>query len=184
MSESSSTRSCCISSSSSCPTPDSSESSWWLLGVLTRLPLVGRTFDDEPLEPEMFGPPLVLLLLLPIPLEPLPELGLRKLVLSKRQTEYTLNFHVAYRFQFPPRPAAHIIHKTVRNRPEMTNKFGAKRRSRKQSLNEPWKEERPCSKIKKKLSSTDGKPGGAKSSTYNKRDPKGVLLLRIRITLG
>ena len=36
------------------------------------------------LEP-IFGPPLVLLLLLPIPLEPLPELGLRKLVLSEKE---------------------------------------------------------------------------------------------------
>ena len=51
---------------------------------------MGRTFDDEPLEPEMFGPPLVLLLLLPIPLEPLPELGLRKLVLSKNERKIHL----------------------------------------------------------------------------------------------
>ena len=95
MSDSNSTRSCCISSSSSCPTPDSSESSWWLLGVLTRLcpgiPPAG-TLPGE----FKFGPPLVLLLLLPIPLEPLPELGLRKLVLSKKQTEHSMfNFHVA-----------------------------------------------------------------------------------------
>ena len=32
----------------------------------------------------LFGPPLVLLFELPIPLEPLPELGLRKLVLSRK----------------------------------------------------------------------------------------------------
>ena len=102
MSESNSTKSCCISSSSSWPTPDSSESSWWLRGVLTRFPDPIPTFvlfeeDELPLRswckdgpefeslPELllFGPPLVLLFELPIPLEPLPELGLRKLVLSR-----------------------------------------------------------------------------------------------------
>ena len=88
--DSSSTKSCCISSSSSWPTPDSSESSWWLRGGLPlELPL-GTPADVEladvcpELEP-IFGPPLVLLLLLPIPLEPLPELGLRKLVLSEKE---------------------------------------------------------------------------------------------------
>ena len=100
MSESNSTKSCCISSSSSWPTPDSSESSWWLRGVLTRFPDPMPTvlFEDDELPlrswckdgPEfesltllLFGPPLVLLFELPIPLEPLPELGLRKLVLSR-----------------------------------------------------------------------------------------------------
>lgn len=95
-----STSSCCISSSSSWPTPDSSESSWWVLGVLPRVVPPGTVPEPAEVEEPIFGPPLVLLLLLPIPLEPLPELGLRKLVLSAKEKRVSICIHSQHTMLF------------------------------------------------------------------------------------
>ena len=52
--------------------------------ILLQIVLIWQKNLKKPYLTLLFGPPLVLEFELPIPLEPLPELGLRKLVLSRK----------------------------------------------------------------------------------------------------
>ena len=60
----------------------------------------GTVPEPAEVEEPIFGPPLVLLLLLPIPLEPLPELGLRKLVLSAKEKRVSICIHSQHTMLF------------------------------------------------------------------------------------